>query len=342
MNDMDLFEKFKATIVDHRLISNGDTVIVAVSGGADSTALLHLLASLRDQWNLTLVVAHLDHRLRVDSADDARFVLRMAAELGVAPVTDVADVRGLARRRKRSIEEAGREARYEFLERVAREHGARRIATAHTQDDQIETVLMRILRGDPWDAQGGIPIVRPLNAAQVIRPLLMGAREEVRRYLAGRSIEWREDPSNRDVRFDRNWIRLRVLPDLERLTPGVRELLLGFSSAARRADYLLNELAHQHAANVAEAGEHMIRIPLPEFRRHPQDVQRRMLRWAASQITGTTTRGPAGWEKRAHQAATQGRAGDVVDGAIAVRVNYDALEVARPQSQKPSREYRLK
>ena len=342
MNDMDLFEKFKATIVDHRLISNGDTVIVAVSGGADSTALLHLLASLRDEWNLTLVVAHLDHRLRADSADDARFVVRMAAEIGVAFAADLADVRGLAHRRKLSIEEAGRLARYEFLDRVARMHGARRIATAHTQDDQLETVLMRILRGDPWEALGGIPIKRPLEAAHVIRPLLTVTREEVRRYLSTRSIEWREDPSNRDLRFDRNWIRWRVLPDLERVAPGGGAVLLNLSSTVRSADRLLNDLTHQLAANVANTGEHMIRIPLSEFRRHPQDVQRRMLRWAVSQITGTQTGLPAVWENRAHRVAAKGRAGDVVEGAIAVRVNYDALEVAHPQSQKPSREYRLK
>ncbi|MGH2361197.1 MAG: tRNA lysidine(34) synthetase TilS [bacterium] len=297
---MDLFEKFKATIVDHRLISKGDTVIAAASGGADSTALLHLLTSLREEWNLTLVVAHLDHRLRVDSADDARFVIRMADQLGLPSVTGAADVRGLARRRKLSIEEAGREARYEFLARVAREHGARRIATAHTQDDQIETVLMRILRGDPWDALGGIPIGRPLDAAQVIRPLMTRTHEEVRRYLSVRSIEWREDPSNRDLRFDRNWIRLRVLPDLERVAPGGRGVLLSLSSVIRSADRLLNDLTYQHVATVAEASELVIRIPLGEFRRLSQDVQRRMLRWAASQITGTSAGLPVAWEKRAH------------------------------------------
>lgn len=339
---MELLEKVKATIIEHRLISKGDTVIAAVSGGADSTALLHLLASLREEWNLTLVVAHLDHRLRVDSADDARFVVRMADQHGLPSVTGAADVPGLARRRKLSIEEAGREARYEFLARVAREHGARRIATAHTQDDQIETVLMRILRGDPWDALGGIPIARPLEAAHVIRPLMTGTREEARRFLSVRSIEWREDPSNRDLRFDRNWIRFRVLPDLERVAPGGRGVLLSLSSVIRSADRLLNDLTYQHAATVAEASELVIRIPLGEFRRLSQDVQRRMLRWAASQITGTSAGLPVVWEKRAHRVATKGRPGDIVDGTIAVRVNYDALEVTRSQSQEPSREYRLR
>lgn len=340
---MELLEKVKSTIIEHGLVSRGDTVIVAVSGGADSTALLHLLTGLREEWNLTLVVAHLDHQMRPNSAADVRFVHQIALELDLQIVTEAVDVPGLARRQKFSIEEAGREARYEFLGKLARERGAQRIATAHTQDDEIETVLMRLLRGDPWDALTGIPMARPLEAAQVIRPLLRAAREDVRKYLSARSVEWREDPSNRDLRFVRNWMRLRVLPELERTAPGARDLLVRMSEMMGSADRMLTDLTSEHAGKVAETHPHLVKVPLGEFRRHSPAVQRRMLKWTVSQVVGIPIGLPAVMEARARRVATRGRPGDVADlGMIAVRVNYDTLEVARPQPPRPSTEYQLK
>ncbi|MBI2122567.1 MAG: tRNA lysidine(34) synthetase TilS [Armatimonadetes bacterium] len=340
---MDLLSKVSSAITEHRLLSKGDTVIVAVSGGADSTALLHALATLRSEWNLTLVAVHLDHRLRADSPDDARFVARRAAQLGVESVIEAADVQMLARRRKLSLEEAGREARYALFARLAGERRAQRIATGHTLNDEIETVLMRMLRGDPWDALGGIPMTRPLGAAEVIRPLLSVTREQIRTDLSARSITWREDPSNRDLRFARNWIRLRVLPALERKDAGVRDLLVRFSRAARSADRLLTDLAHRFAAEAAEEGAHLIRLPLDEFRRHPPDLQRRMLRWAVARGTGTTAGLPVVLEERGLRVAAKGRAGEVADlRAVAVRVSYDALEVTVPQPPAPRGVYRLR
>lgn len=339
---MDLFEKANAIIAEHRLLSRGDTVIVAVSGGADSTALLHLLAALRSEWNLTLVAAHLDHRLRPASADDARFAAQTAARLDVDAVVDGVDVRALARRRKLSIEEAGREARYALFARVARDRGAQRIATGHTLDDSVETVLMRLLRGDPWDALGGIPASRPLDAAEVIRPLLAVRRDEVRAYLSGRSIPWREDPSNRDLRFGRNWIRLRLLPALAAEIPAGRDLFADFSRAVRAADHLLTDLAARRAGEIAAISPRSITMPVGEFRAHPRDLQRRMLRWAAAQVTGTPGGLPVVLEERGLRVAARGRAGDVGDlRTVVVRMHYDVLEVTSPQPPVRRQEYRL-
>ncbi|HEU4797815.1 MAG TPA: tRNA lysidine(34) synthetase TilS, partial [bacterium] len=192
-----LLDQVLATIRGHHMLERGEGVVVAVSGGADSMALLHLLDALREDWELTLHAAHLNHGLRPDAEEDAEFVRAAARRLAIPVTIEAADVRAIAAREKRSIEDAGRRARYEFLGQVARDAGARRIATAHTRDDQVETVLMRVAGGGAWEMLAGIPPVRRLDGAEVVRPLREGSRQDILRYLAARDVVWREDPTNR-------------------------------------------------------------------------------------------------------------------------------------------------
>src|SRR2546425_1302405 len=141
----DLHDKVRRTIEKFGLLRTGDTVVVAVSGGADSVALLHLLADLRDEYALVLHVAHLNHRLRSDAGADAEFVRQAATKLGIPVTVEEVDVSALAAAQRRSLEDAGRQARYAFFARVAGTMAAGRVATAHTQDDHVETVAMRVL-----------------------------------------------------------------------------------------------------------------------------------------------------------------------------------------------------
>src|SRR5213592_2426336 len=211
----DLHEKVRHTIKKFDLLRAGDTVVVAVSGGADSVALLHLLRGLQDEYALALHIAHLNHRLRPEAGADAEFVRQMAVNLGIPVTVEEVDVTARAAQEKRSLEDAGRQARYEFFARVAASVRASRVATAHTQDDQVETVAMRFLRGTAWEMLAGIPACRRLGAANVVRPLLETTRAELLGYLRHQEIAWRDDVTNRDQRFLRNWVRLTWLPALE-------------------------------------------------------------------------------------------------------------------------------
>src|SRR3989442_138368 len=165
----DLHENAHRTIERFGLLRTGNTVVVAVSGGADSVALLHLLADLRHEYALVLHVAHLNHRLRPDAGADAEFVRQTATNLGIPITVEEVDVSARAAAQKRSLEDAGRRARQEFFARVARTMGAGCIATAHTPDDQVETVAMRLPQGAAWGALAGIPPARRLGLGTVVR-----------------------------------------------------------------------------------------------------------------------------------------------------------------------------
>ena len=205
----------------HDLLPPGP-LIVAVSGGTDSVALLLLLCALAPELGLDIHVAHFDHRLRPrESAGDADFVARLAQEHG-------ATIRlGRAQRPPKSEDEA-RSLRYAFLRRTARERGATRIATGHTRDDQAETVLLHAARGS---GIGGLAGMRPLRD-DIARPLLTVGRPETAAICAQAKIEPREDASNRDLAYARNRVRHTILPELERINPQVRAALARLADAA--------------------------------------------------------------------------------------------------------------
>jgi len=218
-------------------VPDGAYLVLAVSGGPDSMALLHGAARASPARGWRLAVAHLDHGLRPESADDAAFVTDAAAALRLPSELRRTDVAALARAEGRSIEDAGREARYRFLEEVAREGAL--IATAHTADDVAETVLMNLLRGSGLTGVRGIPPRR----GRIIRPLLGERRAHLRALLDAAAIGYRLDPSNDDPAFLRNRIRGELLPILEDLRPGAVDRIGQFARHAADDDALLREIA---------------------------------------------------------------------------------------------------
>ncbi|HEX6129217.1 MAG TPA: tRNA lysidine(34) synthetase TilS [Candidatus Limnocylindria bacterium] len=216
------------------------TLLLAVSGGPDSMALLYgasrLVASGSRGW--TLSVAHLDHALRPESAGDAAFVADSADSLGLHAHVRRSDVAALARETGRSLEEAGRAARYAFFEELASERNAL-IATAHTADDAAETVLINLLRGSGLSGARGIPA----RNGRVVRLLLGERRAELRRHLDAAGIPYRLDPSNDDPAFLRNRVRAELLPLMEELRPGAVEALARFARLSADDDELLDTVA---------------------------------------------------------------------------------------------------
>jgi len=222
---------FAEAVREERLVARGDRILVAVSGGADSTALLLLVSALRP--DISVVVGHLDHGLRPDSASDARFVSQMACRLGLDCIRERVEV---APEPKGSLETRAREVRYAFLDRAAQSAGATRVALGHQLDDHVETVLFRLLRGTGIRGLRGIPVRRSLapgSRAEVVRPLLGVPREAILSHLRALGVTYREDSTNCDSdACVRNKLRKEFLPDLEHRSPGVRDRLRRLSETA--------------------------------------------------------------------------------------------------------------
>ncbi|MCA9771932.1 MAG: tRNA lysidine(34) synthetase TilS, partial [Myxococcales bacterium] len=198
------------TVRERGLLSPGDGVVAAVSGGPDSTALLDVLRAMARPWRLSIVVAHLHHGLRgAEADDDLAHVRALAARFGLPCVVERTQVAEVAAREAANVEDTARRIRYAFLQRVRERSGAAVIATGHTRDDQIETVLLRILRGA---GPRGLRGVHPRRADGVVRPLLDVRRAEVLAHLRAADLPWRTDATNADARRDRARLRETVLP----------------------------------------------------------------------------------------------------------------------------------
>lgn len=227
-----MIEKIHRYILERRLTAPGERVAVAVSGGADSVALLRVLLDLREQLGVVLSVAHFNHRIRGADADtDEQFVRSLAQQFGLEFYAGSADAPAYARQHRISLETAAREVRHAWFTQLIGEAGADKIATAHSQDDQAETVLMRLLRGTGTRGLSGIAPWQ--SQKSLIRPLLAVSRREIEAYLTGLNQTWREDASNLDLRHARNRVRHELLPLLQHdYNPAIRQTLADLAEVA--------------------------------------------------------------------------------------------------------------
>ena len=256
----------------------GDRVAVAVSGGADSVALLRVLLELRLELGIVLAVAHFNHRLRGEESEgDQAFVAELAREHQLDCLAECGDTREHASRHKLSIEAAGRELRYRWFAQLAQQQRFDRVATAHTRDDQSETVLLKLLRGAGTRGLGGIyPARQPAKTnSRVVRPLLCVSRAEVESYLESLGQGWREDTTNLDRRFLRNRVRHELLPLLEReYNPRIREVLSDASEIARAEEEYWQDIVDQQIGLRADAEG----LATDGFADLPLALQRRVLK----------------------------------------------------------------
>lgn len=266
-------------------LSPGETVVVAVSGGPDSTALLHALAALRTEWDVRLVGAHLNHGFRGAEADgDAEYVRALCDGLGIPCYTETVDVPALRKRRHLSAQAAAREVRHAFLRRVAADVGATRIALGHTRDDRIETVLLNILRGSGLDGLAGLTAVDP----PLIRPLLDVSRAEIEAYCLFHALRPRQDSSNIKTDYRRNRLRAELLPHLASYyNQCVGDSLLRLSEIAAADTELLNDLAHEalQTVTLTEGAAEWV-LDGMALARLPLALRRRVLRAAIAALRG--------------------------------------------------------
>ncbi|MGA3293601.1 MAG: tRNA lysidine(34) synthetase TilS [Candidatus Acidiferrales bacterium] len=248
-----LEQRVVQSIRETRMLAPGDRVGVAVSGGGDSVALLRLFESLRDKLGITLLIVHFDHGLRgAESEADARFVAELACERGLEFILERSDVAAAAASHKWNLEDAARRLRYAFFARVVAEGRATRIAVAHTQDDQAETVLAHLLRGT---GPAGLAGIYPV-AGVVVRPLLGHRREELRKYLRGLGQAWREDVTNLDMRRSRARIREQLMPLLERdFSPRVTDRLSRLARLSREDEQFWDALVEDRFQALVREGD---------------------------------------------------------------------------------------
>src|SRR5689334_23247651 len=283
-----------------RLPMSDETIVVAVSGGADSTALLLAIAELKAHHKLYtgVVVAHLDHHLRKSSSKDAKWVADLAAKLGFRSVIGRAKVLDDAAETNDNLEQAARKARYAFLERTAKRVSANYILTGHTMDDQAETVLMRLMRGSASPGLGGMEALRPLaknSSIKLVRPLLWARRVETEAYCRLRKTEFLSDEMNDDLSFVRVKVRKQLLPLMQSFNNRIVEAISRTATQLREDGAVLvndSDALLQRAA-VSNEGDGETKTPALDVKvlvEAPSALRRRALRQWLSNARGNTRR----------------------------------------------------
>ncbi|HJU06117.1 MAG TPA: tRNA lysidine(34) synthetase TilS [Nitrospiraceae bacterium] len=281
------------TITRTDLFRPGEMILVAVSGGPDSVALLSVLAALAPSWRLQLHAVHFNYGLRGEESNrDARFVAELCARMGIALVTEPIDMRashtgtGAARG---SVQNAARRARYAAMDRIGASLGVDKIAVGHTADDQAETLLMWMIRGAGSAGLSGIP---PARSRSIIRPLLQITRDEILAYLKAEGLAFRTDSSNAKPIYMRNRIRRDLIPLLKRFNPAILSVLNRQAEIFREENVWLERITAEHLAQFSHEGPHgELVVDRAQLMTLPVALQRRIIR-AAVRRTVDVERGP--------------------------------------------------
>jgi len=327
-----LLERVAATITSHRMLAPGQRVLVAYSGGADSTVLLHVLLRL----GYEVMACHVHHGLRGAEADaDAAQAAAFAASLGVPYHERRVDAAAYAATHKLSIEAGAREVRYAALEEVAQELGADRIATGHTADDQAETVLLNLLRGAGPAGLSGMPPVR----GKIIRPLLAITGAEAEAYARAEGISFRRDSSNADRRFTRNRVRHDLFPALAEIQPDVIGALGRVASIMREENAFLSSLVDQLLATIVVRDDRAARIALHDLQSVPAALQRRLLREVVAVIQGRTSDIEFERIEALVDLAARGQTGAVIElpGGLRAERTYEEIVISVGAPETPAR-----
>ncbi len=281
---MTILRKVGDTIAKHELLSEGDSVLVALSGGPDSVALLHILHRLKNKLDLRLHAVYINHNIRKKAAKkEEQFCKELCEQLGVELFIVSEDIPTLAKKTGKGVEEAGRDFRYATFEKLARENKIDGIALGHHVDDRVETVLFRIIRGTGKTGLAGIPVKR----GKIIRPLYDLTKEELLTYLKENKLSYCIDESNRSIEYNRNYIRNKLLVDIRKnLNPQVDRAILSLSDLAADEEAFLDEYVRLRARRILRrtvGGK--IELDLVKYNAYDKWVRRRLLRYCLAEIS---------------------------------------------------------
>ncbi len=288
-----LITEVEQTIKKFSMLKCNDRVVVAVSGGPDSVALVYILNKLKKKWRLFLHLAHLNHLIRKEEADaDRVFVENLADKLKLPLSCESIKITDFSKKEKLSVEEAARKVRYDFLRRVAGKNSARKIALGHNRDDQAETVLMRFLRGSGISGLRGIPPKRLSGDFLIIRPLIELSRKQILRFLSAKDIPFRIDSSNLENLYFRNRVRNQLLPALEKnFNPNIRELLVNFAeNISADFDFLEQAALRRFKSVLTASTKKELVIDLKRFFVLHKALQKLIARSAIKELKGDVRR----------------------------------------------------
>ncbi len=327
MTVLSTFEReVERVLRSHRMVMPGDRVLVAISGGPDSVALLSVLLALRPSWGLGLRTVHFDHGLRgVEAQNDAKFVKDFCYRMGVDLTIENLELqRSMARERGESLQQFASKVRYEALFRIANTQGSRKIALGHTADDQAETVLMWMIRGS---GTGGLAGMSPVRNSSVIRPLLKFSRGEILEYLRHRELGYRIDSSNLSPLYFRNRLRHELIPVLKRYNPNLIHVLSRQADIVREDHLYLEQVAAkafedlQRTDSVAPLALHRASLLVL-----PLAIQRRVIRLALQTVARMTYGPRFGSVEMILDRIFEGQSGSsVVSHGVRVTREYDKI-----------------
>ncbi|MCJ7508573.1 MAG: tRNA lysidine(34) synthetase TilS [candidate division Zixibacteria bacterium] len=334
-------KKVEKTIQHYKMLQRGDKVLVAVSGGPDSVALLHTLNLLKDKFEIKLIVGHINHQLRAEESDkDEKFVKALSEKLNLKFFSKSIEVRKTAEKKKMSIEDCARQMRYSALESIANKIKADKIALGHNLDDQAETILLRLIRGSGPLGLCGIPAIR----GKLIRPLIQTKREEIENFLKDNLWEWRVDWSNFNMDYLRNRVRLKLLSLIKKeFNPNIVEVLARTAQLlTEEKDYLTNQIEKAFRNAVSSQSNEKIVLDLKKMIVYDIYLKTNVIRLAFNRLSGDSDFPSFSIVQRAIGLLEERKAGKRVelDKNIWAEVSSDALIIYK--SRKPAKAHWVK
>ena len=283
-----LKEEVLNTIKKYNLIKNGDKIVIGVSGGPDSICLLHVLNNLKKELNFEIYVAHINHMIRKEADEETEYVKKICEDLGIECYIKRIDVQKIANNLKRGTEETGRKIRYEFFEEILEKTSSNKIATAHNNNDKIETILMNILRGSGTSGLKGIEGVRD---EKYIRPLIETSRFDIEKYCVENNLDPKIDKSNNENIYTRNKIRNIVIPYIEKeFNPNIIKTINRLSDVATEENEYLDKITEETFREllIEDNKKDKIVLDLKKFNNIELVIKRRLILYTVSVLLNST------------------------------------------------------
>ena len=291
MNVKELIRTINHTLKSHNLFPENSRILVACSGGPDSMALLYLLQDIATHRHTTykIGVAIVDHCIRPESKDEVLWLQHQVEELGLPFYSATFDVPHLSKEHKKSEETIGRQVRYQWLNEIAQSEGYDYISVAHHKDDQAESILAHIIRGSGLNGLTGMSVVQSEYAIPVVRPLLDVTKENLLAYIGTKHISYCVDSTNEDVRYQRNRIRHRIIPELEAVNPAVVDAIVRLGSSVNEDVMVISDLTSRTFDKLVSIDDEEVRISRRALRQEPLAIQRRLWQRLVSTIDSDLT-----------------------------------------------------